>query len=60
MPELKSQVREVYLQPGELYLAREPAIIRALLGSCIGITFWSKKFRFGALCHPLLPLAWQT
>ena len=56
MPKLTSELREIYLQPGELYLAREPAIIRTILGSCIGITFWSAKLRVGALCHPLLPV----
>lgn len=56
MPKLTSELREIYLQPGELYLAREPAIIRTILGSCIGITFWSAKLRVGALCHPLMPV----
>jgi len=51
MPELNSELREIYLQPGELHIAREPAIIRKALGACIGITFWS----VGALAHPLLP-----
>ena len=55
MPELNSELREIYLQPGELHIAREPAIIRKTLGACIGITFWSAKLRVGALAHPLLP-----
>ena len=55
MLELEGELPEVYLQPGELYLARKPAIIRTLLGSCVGITFWSPRLRIGALCHSLLP-----
>jgi chemotaxis protein CheD len=55
MLELNSELREIYLQPGELHIAREPAIIRTALGACIGITFWSAKLRVGALAHPLLP-----
>ena len=55
MPELNSELREIYLEPGELHIAREPAIIRKALGACIGITFWSAKLRVGALAHPLLP-----
>ena len=55
MPELNSELREIYLEPGELHIAREPAFIRKALGACIGITFWSAKLRVGALAHPLLP-----
>jgi chemotaxis receptor (MCP) glutamine deamidase CheD len=54
MLELNSELREIYLDPGELYNAREPAIIRTALGAC-GITCWSPKLRVGALCHLLLP-----
>jgi chemotaxis protein CheD len=43
------------LQPGELYLAREPAILRTILGSCVGVTFWSARLGAGALCHGVLP-----
>ena len=43
------------LQPGELCLAREPAILRTILGSCVGVTFWSGRLGVGALCHGVLP-----
>jgi len=46
---------DLNLQPGELYLARDPAILRTILGSCVGVTFWSKRLGAGALCHGLLP-----
>jgi chemotaxis protein CheD len=46
---------DVELQPGELYLSREPAILRTILGSCVGVTFWSPRLRAGALCHGVLP-----
>jgi hypothetical protein len=41
MPELNNELREIYLEPVELHIAREPAIIRTALGACIGITSWS-------------------
>lgn len=44
------------LQPGELYLERGPAILRTILGSCVGATFWSPRLGAGALCHGVLPL----
>jgi len=55
MLELNREVREIYLEPGELHIAREPVIIRTALGACLGITFWTAKLRVGALAHPLLP-----
>ena len=55
MVQVESNLQEVYLQPGEVYLARKPAVIRTILGSCVGITFWSARLGAGALCHALLP-----
>jgi chemotaxis protein CheD len=43
------------LQPGELFLARSPSILRTILGSCVGVTFWSQRLGAGALCHGVLP-----
>jgi chemotaxis receptor (MCP) glutamine deamidase CheD len=51
----EAEVPEVYLQPGEIHLARDPAILKTVLGSCVGVTFWSKRLRTGALCHGILP-----
>ncbi len=45
----------ISVQPGQLYLARTPVILRTILGSCVGVTFWSARFRAGALCHGILP-----
>jgi chemotaxis protein CheD len=55
MIEFEDDLPLIYLRPGELFLAREPTIIRTILGSCIGVTFWSAKLRVGALCHAMLP-----
>jgi chemotaxis protein CheD len=55
MIDSETELEEVYLQPGEMFLAREPTIIRTLLGSCVGVTFWSRRLGIGALCHAMLP-----
>lgn len=55
MLKIDSEVADVFLHPGESYLAREPAIIQTILGSCVGVTFWSKKLGVGALTHSQLP-----
>lgn len=48
---------DLNLQPGELYVTRTPAILRTILGSCVGVTFWSPRLGAGALCHGVLPRA---
>jgi chemotaxis protein CheD len=55
MPETGIELLNVYLQPGEAYLARVPAILRTVLGSCVGVTFWNRRLGYGALCHGVLP-----
>lgn len=55
MAETETALREVYVQPGESHLVREPTMLRTLLGSCVGITFWIPRLGMGALCHPMLP-----
>ena len=55
MVELVPVLPDLNLQPGELFLARSPAILRTILGSCVGVTFWSARLGAGALCHGVLP-----
>lgn len=55
MPEAEGTLPEVYVQPGESHLVSEPAIMRTVLGSCVGIAFWAPRLGIGALCHPMLP-----
>jgi len=55
MSEFDSELPEVYLRPGEVHLSREPAILKTLLGSCVGVTFWCQRLGIGALCHAMLP-----
>lgn len=51
----EGRMADIYVQPGESHLAQEPAILRTVLGSCVGVTFWDKRLGIGALCHPMLP-----
>jgi len=55
MPGADEQLPEVYVQPGESHLVREPTMLRTLLGSCVGVTFLVPRLGVGALCHPMLP-----
>jgi|WetSurMetagenome_2_1015567.scaffolds.fasta_scaffold581367_1 chemotaxis protein CheD len=55
MIRLDPSLPEVFVQPGESKLVREPTILRTLLGSCVGIAFRVPRLNIGALCHPMLP-----
>ena len=55
MPESDRTLPEVYVQPGESHLVSQPAILRTVLGSCVGIVFMVPRLGIGALCHPMLP-----
>lgn len=55
MPAPDGLVLEVYVQPGESHLVSEPAILRTVLGSCVGVTFRVPRLGVAALCHPMLP-----
>lgn len=55
MNEAATVLPDLNLPPGELYLSRTPAILRTILGSCVGVTFWSARLGAGALCHGVLP-----
>jgi chemotaxis protein CheD len=55
MPKTNASLPEVYVQPGESHLVYEPAILRTVLGSCVGVTFWVPRLGLGAICHGMLP-----
>jgi chemotaxis protein CheD len=52
---MMAHLPRISVQPGRLYLARNPTILRTILGSCVGVTFWSARLGAGALCHGILP-----
>ena len=55
MRALDTALPEVYVQPGESHLVKEPTILRTVLGSCVGIAFRIPRIGIAALCHPMLP-----
>ena len=54
MPKL-SQLIDIFLQPGEYFVADADYQIRTMLGSCVSITLWHPATRQGAMSHFLLP-----
>jgi chemotaxis protein CheD len=49
-------VREaVALGQGEVFLAKKPAAVKTILGSCVAVIFHIPRLRISSLCHALLP-----
>lgn len=44
-----------FLKPGEICFAREPSVIRTVLGSCVTVTMLCRRLGAAAACHPVLP-----
>ena len=55
MRETAAGIPEFHIQPGETCIVQGDAILRTVLGSCVGITFWNRRLELAALCHPMLP-----
>jgi chemotaxis protein CheD len=45
----------VFLKPCEIVFSDQPMAVTTLLGSCVAVTMFSPRQRFGAICHALLP-----
>lgn len=46
---------EIFLQPGDLFVASAGYQIRTILGSCVSITLWHPSSATGGMSHFLLP-----
>lgn len=51
---------DVFLQPGDLFVADAGYRIRTVLGSCVSITLWQRESRIGGMSHFLLPTRGRT
>ncbi len=54
MKEQPENLKEVFLNPGELYFGGGNTRISTLLGSCVSITLWHPRLRIGGMCHYML------
>ena len=49
------ELLDIFLQPGELFVADAGFQIRTILGSCVSITLWHPETCLGGMSHFLLP-----
>lgn len=52
-PEPSSKL--ITLNPGDYAFGEGGTVLQTLLGSCVAITFWVARWKFGAMCHYILP-----
>ena len=57
---LDNHAIDVFLQPGDFFVADEGYRIRTVLGSCVSITLWHPASRTGGMSHFLLPTRCQA
>ena len=46
-----------YLQPGQLIVSAEPAVITTILGSCVSVCLWEPMRGIGGMNHFMLPMS---
>lgn len=49
------RVCNVFLKPGEIFIARRPALVSTVLGSCVSVVLHAPRTGIGAICHAMLP-----
>ncbi|QEM67986.1 chemotaxis protein CheD [Geobacter sp. FeAm09] len=49
------RMSNVYLKPGELFIARCPALVSTVLGSCVAVVLHAPRSGVGGICHAMLP-----
>jgi len=45
----------VFLDVGQVYCGRQPAIVSTVLGSCVSVSLWDRRLGIGGLNHFQLP-----
>lgn len=44
-----------HLQPGYIFTSTEPALISAVLGTCVAVCIWDRRLKTGGMNHFLFP-----
>ena len=54
---MKNLVRSstYYVEPGYIYFSKKPAMLRAVVGTCVAVCLWDTKLGHGGMNHFLMP-----
>lgn len=55
MNEEEVKLYEYYLRPGYIFLNREPSIISTVVGSCVMVSLWDSREKYGGAVHYQYP-----
>ena len=48
------EFQEVYLLPGDIFIAERPTLVTTVLGSCVSITLFNRRTGVGAITHGVM------
>ncbi|OGI02648.1 MAG: hypothetical protein A2Y25_03150 [Candidatus Melainabacteria bacterium GWF2_37_15] len=48
---LNSEKEKYFLQPGYIFVSREPHLVSTVLGSCVAVCMWDPVLKFGGMNH---------
>jgi len=51
----EGKVQNIYLKPGEIFIAKSPSCVSTVLGSCVSVTMFDRRKEMGGICHAVLP-----
>ncbi|MBW2569810.1 MAG: chemotaxis protein CheD [Deltaproteobacteria bacterium] len=49
------QLYEYYLKPGYIFLNTEPSMISTVIASCVAVSLWDCRKKYGGMAHYLYP-----
>lgn len=52
---LYSDLPQIYLHPGQQYIAASPTLLKMILGSCAGVFLFDSLLAIGGATHYMLP-----
>lgn len=44
-----------FVEPGYIYFSKKPAMLRAVVGTCVAVCLWDTRLRRGGMNHFLMP-----
>ncbi len=55
MNPLKTTLPIIHLKPGDVHFSERPELVSTILGSCVSIIMYNRRFKISAICHSQLP-----
>ncbi|MCP4351914.1 MAG: chemotaxis protein CheD [Desulfobacterales bacterium] len=52
----KTEPPVFYLKAGDILVTEKPFKVSTVLGSCVSVTMFSRRFKIAAICHALMPV----